>query len=186
MISEPADNTATMTLEEFLSRPDSNQPMEYEDGGIIVFPMPTPKHQSIVLNIADLIKRTKPNGKRFVAPVDVVMGDRVYQPDVFWIKEGGACVNTGAYFEGPPDLAVEIVSPSTGKRDRRDKFFAYEQHGVGEYWIVEPDQQVIEVYTLINGKYQRHGVFGPEDTFTSPVLGADKPINGAQIFSDDQ
>ncbi len=184
MITEPSKRTATMTQEEFLHRPDTNQPMEYEDGKVILLPMPTPRHQTLVLNIADLLKAAQPNGRRFVAPVDVRLGGRVYQPDVFWIKEGGACVDKGTHFEGAPDLVVEILSPSTGKRDRRDKFATYEQHGIGEYWIVEPDAELIEIYTLVDGKFQRHGAFGAEDTFTSPSFGADKPIDGKLIFAE--
>ena len=184
MIAKPVKRAATMTFEEFLNRPDTNQPMEYEDGEVITLPMPTPKHQAIVLNVADILKSLKPNGKRYVAPVDVILGGRIYQPDAFWIKEGGACVDKGTHFEGAPDLVVEIVSPTSGKRDRRDKFGTYEQHGVGEYWIVEPEAELIEIFTLIDGKLQRHGAFGAEDTFTSPSLGADKPIEGKVIFAE--
>lgn len=184
MVAQSSERIAQMTLEEFLNRPDTNLPMEYEDGEVIMLPMPTTRHQTIVLNISDVLRATIPSGKRFVAPTDVRLGGRVYQPDVFWVRAGSACVDRGSHFDGPPDLVVEIASPSTSRRDRREKFTTYESSGVGEYWLIDPDGAVIEVHTLVDGKYQRYGVFGPEDTFTTPALGADKPISGAAIFAE--
>ncbi|RIK20679.1 MAG: hypothetical protein DCC53_09620 [Chloroflexi bacterium] len=160
MVAQSSERVAQMTLEEFLNRPDTNLPMEYEDGEVIMLPMPTTRHQTIVLNISDVLRATIPSGKRFVAPTDVRLGGRVYQPDVFWVRAGSA------------------------RRDRREKFTTYESSGVGEYWLIDPDGAVIEVHTLVDGKYQRYGVFGPEDTFTTPALGADKPISGAAIFAE--
>jgi Uma2 family endonuclease len=184
MIAEPTKRAATMTLEEFLARPDTNQPMEYEDGQVILLPMPTSKHQRINRQITLVLNSAKPSGEILYAPMDVVLDGRSYQPDIFWIREGGTCVDKGTYFEGPPDLVVEILSPSTGRRDRRDKFVAYEQHGVSEYWMVDQESALVEIYTLVDGKFQRHGAFGAEDTFTSPALGADKPIDGKAIFAE--
>ena len=184
MIAEPVKRAATMTLEEFLNRPDTNQPMEYEDGEVITLPMPTPKHQRILRRLTRMIEDRIVSGEVFFAPLDVRLGSRVYQPDLLWVKAGGQATITDRIIEGAPDLVVEIVSPTSGKRDRRDKFATYEQHGVGEYWIVEPDAELIEIYVLAEGKFRRHGAFGTEDTFTSPSFGAEKPIEGKLIFAE--
>ena len=184
MIAEPVKRAATMTLEEFLNRPDTNQPMEYEDGEVITLPMPTPKHQRILRRLTRMIEDRIANGEVFFAPLDVRLGSRVYQPDLLWVKAGGQAAITDRIIEGAPDLVIEIVSPTSGKRDRRDKFATYEQHGVGEYWIVEPDAELIEIYVLAEGKFRRHGAFGTEDTFTSPSFGAEKPIEGKLIFAE--
>lgn len=184
MIAEPVKRAATMTLEEFLNRPDTNQPMEYEDGEVITLPMPTPKHQRILRRLTRMIEDRIPSGEVFFAPLDVRLGGRVYQPDLLWVKTDGQAKVTDRIIEGAPDLVVEIVSPTSGKRDRRDKFGTYEQHGVSEYWIVEPEAELIEIYMLAEGKFRRHGAFGTEDTFTSPSLGADKPIEGNLIFAE--
>ncbi|KXK51072.1 MAG: Uma2 family endonuclease [Anaerolineae bacterium] len=184
MVAQSSERIAQMTLEEFLNRPDTNLPMEYEDGEVIMLPMPTTRHQRISRKLTRVIEDMISSGEVFFAPLDVKLGGRVYQPDVFWVKAGSACVDRGSHFDGPPDLVVEIASPSTSRRDRREKFTTYESSGVGEYWLIDPDGAVIEVHTLVDGKYQRYGVFGPEDTFTTPALGADKPISGAVIFAE--
>lgn len=184
MIAEPVKRAATMTLEEFLNRPDTNQPMEYEDGEVITLPMPTPKHQRILRRLTRMIEDRIASGEVFFAPLDVRLGGKVYQPDLLWVKADSQAKVTDRIIEGAPDLVVEIVSLTSGKRDRRDKFATYEQHGVSEYWIVEPEAELIEIFTLVDGKLQRYGAFGTEDTFTSPSLGAEKPIEGKLIFAE--
>ncbi len=62
--------------------------------------------------------------------------------------------------KGAPDLIVEITSPSTGSRDKIEKFNLYEKHGVKEYWIVEPDSKVVSVFILQeNSRYGRPDVY---------------------------
>ncbi len=60
---------------------------------------------------------------------------------------------------GAPDLIVEVLSPSTARRDRGDKKTLYEQHGVQEYWIISPDEKSVEVYLLKDGKYELDDVY---------------------------
>ena len=60
---------------------------------------------------------------------------------------------------GAPDLIVEIVSLSTVKRDIEEKFKLYEEHGVIEYWIVQPNDATLTVFVLENGKYQHKGLY---------------------------
>jgi len=66
--------------------------------------------------------------------------------------------------KGAPNMIVEILSPSTGKKDRVDKFNNYESAGVKEYWVVEPDQKFISVFLLkSNGRYGRPEMYTEED-----------------------
>ena len=65
--------------------------------------------------------------------------------------------------QGAPDLAVEIVSPASGKKDGKQKFSLYEHYGVREYWIVDPDEQVVEIYRHNGKRFGRIGAYGPED-----------------------
>ena len=58
---------------------------------------------------------------------------------------------------GTPDLVVEILSKSTARKDRTEKFFAYEKYGVKEYWIIVPETKTVEVYLLKDGKLQSDG-----------------------------
>ncbi len=54
----------------------------------------------------------------------------------------------------PPDFVAEVLSPSTEKNDRFDKFMDYAAHGVGEYWIIDPAGKTIEKYVLESGVYE--------------------------------
>lgn len=74
------------------------------------------------------------------------------------------------FFEGPPDLVVEVLSPSTIRGDRVTKFWAYEQAGVPEYWIVDPHARLVEVYVLQEGRYALHAQLLAGDQLASPTF----------------
>ena len=91
------------------------------------------------------------------------------QPDVMWVAAGSRCVIDKKRLIGPPDLIIEILSPSTEANDRSDKYTLYERHSVREYWIVNPEHRFIEVYTHDGSGFARRGVFiaGQNETFES-------------------
>jgi Uma2 family endonuclease len=62
-------------------------------------------------------------------------------------KLDGKCV------KGVPDMVVEILSPSTKRRDSIEKFQQYLKYGVREYWVVDPETRSLQVYILEDGKY---------------------------------
>jgi len=76
---------------------------------------------------------------------------------------------TKQYF-GIPDLVVEMLSESTTKNDKEDKFYEYEKAGIPEYWIVDPETKTIEVYTLEKGVYVTFGKWGIGETAKSKLL----------------
>ena len=85
-------------------------------------------------------------GKIYVAPFDVVLSDTdVVQPDVIFVSNQRSDIITADNVRGAPDLVVEILSPATAERDRTLKLDLYAQHGVQEYWIVDPDPKTITV-----------------------------------------
>lgn len=167
-----------MTAAEYLQLPESNLPMELINGEIITMPAPKNKHQGISLNAVQLLLRVAPAGGTIrYSPCDVRLDARnVVQPDVFWVSgpESKARLGKDDIWEGAPDLVIEILWAGTSRRDRRDKFRLYQKHGVREYWLVDPDGEYVEVYALVKGKFQRQGVYGPEDTFESAVPGGAK------------
>jgi Uma2 family endonuclease len=171
-----------MTAAEFFQLPDSSQPIELLDGEVIVSPTPVPYHQRLAFKIAKLLDMLIPNGEVFIAPLDVRLDEtNVPQPDVMWVAEGSPCVITDKRLEGPPDLVVEVYSPSTAKRDKEDKFALYQRHGVREYWMLDPANRYLEAWTLVEGKYNKLGTFVPGETFDSPVLGG-KTVDLTAIF----
>jgi Uma2 family endonuclease len=73
---------------------------------------------------------------------------RVRVPDLFFVAKERQNLIHSAYFEGAPDLVVEIVSPDSESRDRREKFQEYEAAGVREYWVIDPRDQRMGFYGL--------------------------------------
>ena len=82
---------------------------------------------------------------------------------------------------GDDERLIEIVSPDSGYHDRGRKFELYEAYGVAEYWIVDPDECVVEVYHLQDTTYRRIGVFSRDDRLTARVI-ADITVDLAAVF----
>ncbi len=142
-------------------------------------PSPVSDHQRLVVRCWSLLESVIPDGEVLIAPMDVVFDDdNVLQPDVFWVSQAGQCVDKGAQFEGAPDLIVEILSPGTALKDRRDKFLVYEKYGVREYWLVDPAAATIEVWSLQSQQFGRTGIFGKSETFHSPLLNKELSFSG--------
>lgn len=173
----------SMTAKAFFELPETNIPTELIDGELIVSPAPIPEHQNASIELIVLLRGLIPNGKLYHAPIDVYFDEaNTVQPDIVWVAEGGLCFIGDKRLEGAPDLVIEILSPSTARRDKNKKFLLYEKHGVREYWLVDPLAQYVEVWRLEDGKFAPKGVFGPGDTFISAVL-ADKPVDFSPIFA---
>ena len=125
-------------------------------------PAPGSYHQSVCGNIyrdiAVFLK--KKTCKVFIAPFDVRLSRfkndqeilTVVQPDICVICDPSKIDEKGCI--GTPDLIIEILSPSTKKKDIQDKFQLYEESGVKEYWIVYPLEKIVDVFLLENNKYQ--------------------------------
>lgn len=140
----------------------SDERMEIIDGVVYdMSPSPTVKHQRVVLNFGEVVNRHF-RGKEctpFVAPMDVVLDDiNVVEPDVFVVCDKSKI--TDANIKGAPDLIIEVLSPSTSLKDRREKKHLYQQHGVREYIIVNPMDETAERYEL-----QESGIYGVADIF---------------------
>lgn len=153
------------TFDDYLSWPDGER-WEIIDGeAYAMTPAPSTRHQTILINILgvfrDLLK-----GKRctpFVAPTDVVFDQHnVVQPDFLVVCDPRKI--TDANIQGAPDLVIEILSPATKLKDRREKKALYERFGVGEYLIVHPEDEMVDRYRLVDGRYEAEDVFGWNET----------------------
>ncbi|MGH2557684.1 MAG: Uma2 family endonuclease [Thermomicrobiales bacterium] len=138
--------------------PDSGERYELIGGEIVVTAAPAPVHQRLALRLIRDVDAgvVQPGyGELFIAPTDVWLTpyDTVI-PDLFVIATGSTAVVGDRYVQGPPDLIVEILSPSTKGRDRVRKAALYATHGVPEYWLVDPETKSIAVLGLNNGRYE--------------------------------
>ncbi len=162
------------TYEEMLAElPETNQPTELWNGEILMAPAPSPGHQSAVLRLAQILDdfvTERDLGQVYLSPVDVVLTTRrVVQPDLLFVaKENLGIVQDR--IRGVPDLTVEIVSESSWHRDRIEKKALYEQFGVKEYWLVDPDSRTIEVFALAKGAFRLHSKATAGQTAKSKLL----------------
>lgn len=146
------------TFDEMVAElPESSLPMELWDGELIMSPTPVPNHQRIVFQFATILRdfvASRKLGEVFLSPLDVVLSQRrVVQPDVFFVSKARLNLVTDRV-RCAPDLAVEVISQGSWKRDRVEKKDLYEQHGVREYWIVDAEAQTIEVFALDRGAFK--------------------------------
>jgi Uma2 family endonuclease len=135
-------------------------------------PAPKRMHQRISLKLTvqlDLYFETR-DCQVYEAPFDVRLKknkgsdseiDTVVQPDISVFCDLTKLDDRGAI--DAPDLVVEITSDSTMKKDYNEKFSLYEENGVQEYWIVNPDSKSLEIFTKIDGKFESAGVFNVND-----------------------
>ncbi|MBI3895476.1 MAG: Uma2 family endonuclease [Acidobacteria bacterium] len=126
--------TTKMTYDQYCLLPDDGKQYEVIDGELFMTPAPKPKHQKIVLRVAEeLDTHVKKNnlGEVFIAPVDILFDQHtVVQPDVLFISSSRLGIVKEEAIEGAPDLVVEVLSPSTFYKDLRKKMTAYSQFGV--------------------------------------------------------
>jgi Uma2 family endonuclease len=160
-----------MSAEEFEALPEQEVPVELIEGELLVKGLPKIVQQRVALKLATMLQRSVPNGEVFIAPVSVKLDDaNYYQPDVLWVAADSACEVADDGVIGAPDLVVEVLSPGTAQYDRGIKFQQYQQHGVREYWIVEPGLAFLEVWVLSNGLFAQQGVYGADAAFNSPIM----------------
>ncbi|MDR2183933.1 MAG: Uma2 family endonuclease [Clostridiales bacterium] len=127
---------------------------ELIDGIWYMSPGSSIRHHDVVSGIYSIFRKNLKgkNCKPFIDnPMVHFSNDNILVPDVMIVCNKDIIKDDAIY--GAPDLIVEVLSPSTTKRDRADKMNVYEKYGVKEYWIVDPKSKSVEVYWLEDGKY---------------------------------
>jgi Uma2 family endonuclease len=141
-----------LTYDDFVLFPDDGKRHELIDGEHYVTPSPNVRHQQIQGDVFAMIwnyLEAHPIGRVFTSRLDVVFSRfDVVEPDIMYVShERAKTVLTTANVQGAPDLVIEIGSPSTRQRDETIKRHLDERSGVSEYWVVDPDIDVVRVYT---------------------------------------
>ncbi|VAX07477.1 hypothetical protein MNBD_GAMMA26-751 [hydrothermal vent metagenome] len=152
------------TFSDYLNWQD-NERWEIIDGEAYnMTPAPAIKHQNVVVTFARIIGNAlkgKPC-RPFVAPTDVVLSEcDVVQPDVIVVCDEKKI--TEANIQGAPDLVVEVLSPSTALKDKREKKALYEKFAVKEYIIIDPMELYVERFVLKGERYGEPDIFGPRE-----------------------
>ena len=167
-----------LTYDDLLLFPDDGKRHELIDGVHYVTPSPRLRHQVLVKRLLvaiDVYLAAHPQvGYVFVAPLDVVMSVHdIVVPDLIFIAGDQTGILTEANIQGAPALVVEVLSKRTRKRDVQIKRRLFEQRGVREYWLVDPELDTVQVLRLSpEGRLVRVEELTAEDggTLATPLL----------------
>ena len=158
-----------LTWNDYLDLPEDGRRHEIVDGEHHVTASPALNHQRVSRHIHfqlyEQIERTG-KGEVFAAPTAVQLSEfDVVEPDLLVVLADHDGYLTATRVAGPPDLAVEILSPSSRRLDREIKLALYQRAGVDEYWIVDPVAQEVEKYRRRGDLLARAGVFNERIAF---------------------
>ncbi len=161
------------TYEDLEALPDDGRRYEIVEGVLYEMPGPNGEHSTAIMNLIALLLPflTTIGASMRTAPTAVFMsGANPVQPDVLAVlPDGPAWVSTRG-IEGPPDLIVEVLSPSNRGHDILTKRALYGRAGVREYWIVDPEARTIEVLALAADALHSRGIVSGEALVVSPLL----------------
>lgn len=165
--------TSRLTYKDYATM-EGDERYELLDGELILVASPNEDHQTaslkMIVRMNSFVEENEV-GRVFHAPYDVLFTDTdVVQPDVMFVSTERDHIRTPANIQGAPDLIVEILSPSSSRRDWREKRELYGQHGVLEYWIIDPANRIVSVMTLQDGVLEIEQTCAEGDTATSTVL----------------
>lgn len=171
------DQVVKLTYDDFVQFPDDGQRHELIGGEHFVTPSPNVRHQRISLRLVQLLANwldAHPLGQVFYAPLDVLLsGTDVVEPDILYVSnERAPALLQSRHVTGAPDLVIEVASPGTRQRDETLKRRLYERAGVIEYWIVDPEIDVVRVYRREGDRFGRATELSREegDVLTTPLL----------------
>ena len=170
VVAKPA---ARLTYEDYRNTPEDER-YELLDGELVMTAAPNIAHQRVSSRLERRLGafvEERGLGEIFDAPTDVVLSDTdVVQPDLLFVSKGRADIITADNVQGAPDLVVEVLSPTTARRDWRVKLDLYSKHGVQEFWLADPQTEIVWVLLPNEGSLEVAAIYGEGDTLTSPTL----------------
>jgi Uma2 family endonuclease len=164
----------------------TNRLIEFSDGVIEALPMPTQRHQMVLLTLYRVlfafVTEHAPGGVVLLAPLRVRLWEgKIREPDLMVMLAEHADRRGEAFWEGA-DLVMEVVSPDDPRRDLVQKREEYARGGIPEYWIVNPQTETITVLWLEDGHYQEPGTF-PRGAVARSVLLAGLEVEVNSVFA---
>jgi Uma2 family endonuclease len=149
----PPSTPRQVTFEEYLACECESGYHEWIDGEIVTMPNPSMLHQQIVGFLYVLLNGYNEHhelGVVLQAPFAMKLEalNRGREPDILFVMQERAHLFAKNYLAGAADLAIQVISPGTGRTDRGEKYYEYEAVGIKEYWLLDPDRQQAEFYRL--------------------------------------
>jgi Uma2 family endonuclease len=153
--------------------PETNLPTELWEGELIKSPAPSFHHQKVALRFykaLDSWVASRQLGEVVTAPIDMVLSEhQTTQPDVAFISQSRLTIVQDA-IHGAADLVAEVISLGSRTRDRIEKRDLYEQFGVKEYWIIDPEIGGADILYSEKGVFQLAVRCGPSESARSRLL----------------
>jgi Uma2 family endonuclease len=195
MAVQAVDKSQRVGMQEWLNLPEGPPYYELEAGRLVEMAAPTIRHQDIVMDLGTTLRqfcKAHEIGKTF-AGVDVVLPiGKGYIPDIaFILKERlGQLIAPDEKIHGVPDLVVEVISPSTQKRDRVTKFQTYWEAGVPWYWLIDSETLAIQEFEHTSEGYLCRATVLPGKVFEPklfPGLKIDlQALTGIEVTIEDE
>jgi Uma2 family endonuclease len=176
--------TKLLTVDDYRATPDGTR-YQLVEGELIMSPSPTNHHQTIIWNFSQIFgEYLKKNavGKVYLAPFDVYLSrHNVVQPDVLFVAHANRGIIAEDGVHGPPDIAIEVLSPSNAHLDKKAKRQVYTREGVKELWLVDPLLLQIQIYDLKKAPTKPIKVLEEDESFSSPLLPG-LTVSAADVF----
>lgn len=177
--------TKVFTLTDLLEMPEDDHSTDYYEilgGRLVVLSAPDEPHSSVVIELLDMLLEARRAGYGQVrtAPRAVALdflkrgmqSEDVPQPDIFFVRKERVGILRERAVHGVPDLVIEILSPSTRRKDRPDgeKWDAYQRNAVPYYWLVDTGAHTITQYEFREGALREVARLQPGDVLGSPLF----------------
>lgn len=176
----PAPLAGPMTYEEFLEWDGENQHVEWVNGEVIPMPPISDAHAGLTMFLGGLLELFAGETKLGIVradPFQMKTGPDLpgRAPDIMFILEKRRSRMKRTYLDGPADLVIEVISPGNRGVDRGEKYVEYEQGGVPEYWLLDPERETHEFYQLSETGLYELASISPDGIYRS------RSVNGLWI-----
>ncbi len=153
----------SLTYADYAALPDDGRRYELIDGELVVNPAPGVPHQRVVFALARILAdhvESRRLGGVLISPLDVILDDSTtVQPDIVYLSSSREDRAATRGIEGPPSLAVEVLSPARPRHDLVTKRKLYARHRVPHYWMVDSENRTLEGLVLRAGEYETEALF---------------------------
>lgn len=162
-----------MTYEEFLEWADEDTLAEWVDGVVVMTSPASTRHQKIfkfLVRLLSTFTEIHALGEVMPAPFQMKLGRAGREPDLLFVSKEHLGRLKKTYLDGPADLVVEIVSPESQERDRTEKLREYDEAGIPEYWLIDPQAEEALFYQRDEAGQYHPASLDAEGSYHSAVL----------------
>ena len=172
-LADGASQRGYITYDAYLDMVDEDTLAEWVAGTIIMTSPASQRHQDVggfLFTTLFAFVGVHTLGKVLAAPFQMKLPRSGREPNVIYVATAHLDRFTPTYLAGPADLVVEIVSPESAHRDRVIKFEEYQDAGIPEYWLLDPDQEQVEFYRLTAAGWYDRVAVGPDGVYRSEIV----------------